>query len=301
MEEFTVTERESDLIEPKGLSWGLEGRLQFIDFRLRWEGRLNRGDLTGYFGISTPQSSLDIAKYTELAPDNLVYDRSARVYLASASFRPIYNRSSAKRYLAELLTTKMGVMEASASFIGAAPDIDWAPSPWRMLDEPTVEAVVKAILSRQAIEVGYQSMSSTEPSERWLSPHALGYDGFRWHVRAYCHKRECFRDFVVARILRVGGQQPSDVDPSTDTQWHTVITLELVPNPMLPAANRRVIELDYGMRKGQADLSCRLAFLYYTLRRLGLHTQKASDPQAQQIVLKNRDAIQSFIDGLKGG
>ncbi len=65
-------------------------------------------DLTEYFGISVPQASLDIAKYTELAPNNLTYDRSSKTYTAAPSFRPLYQRSSAQRYLAELLATKMG-------------------------------------------------------------------------------------------------------------------------------------------------------------------------------------------------
>lgn len=282
--------------EPKGMSWGLERRLQFIDFRLRWEGRINRTDLTEYFGLSTPQASLDIAKYSELAPQNLLYDRRSKTYISTQDFRPLYTRSSAKRFLAELLTTKMGVMEASSSFIGTAPEMDLAPSPWRTIDEQTVEAMAKAIRGKQAIEVRYQSMSSSEPSERWLSPHALGYDGFRWHVRAYCHKRQRFGDFVLARILHIGDARPSDIESCTDEQWHTVMTLKLVPNPLLPEANRKVIELDYGMENGQVDLECRQAFLFYTLRRLGLHSQDPLDPQAQQIVLKNRFEIQPYID-----
>ena len=43
--------------------WGQERRLEFIDFRLLWEGRLNRADLTTFFRISVPQASLDLAKY----------------------------------------------------------------------------------------------------------------------------------------------------------------------------------------------------------------------------------------------
>ena len=89
------------------LSWGLESRLQFIDFRLRWERRINRMDLTEHFGISVPQASLDISKYMELAPSNLTYDRSSKTYTAAQSFHPLYQRSSAQRYLAELLATKM--------------------------------------------------------------------------------------------------------------------------------------------------------------------------------------------------
>ncbi|EIU4989950.1 WYL domain-containing protein [Pseudomonas aeruginosa] len=285
-------------VEPKGLSWGLESRLQFIDFRLRWERRINRMDLTEYFGISVPQASLDIAKYTELAPNNLTYDRSSKTYTAAPSFRPLYQRSSAQRYLAELLATKMGVVESTASFIGSAPETDWAPSPWRTIDEQTVELVVRAIRQQEAIRVSYQSMTSLNESIRLLSPHALGYDGFRWHVRAFCHKRQRFSDFVLARILRIDGIEPSQVDFSQDTHWHTVLTLILAPHPDLPAAKKRVLELDYGMEDGQVKLPCRQAFLYYTLRRLGLHTKEAPDPLAQQIALKNRDDIQPYIDAL---
>ncbi|HFX1476292.1 TPA: helix-turn-helix transcriptional regulator [Pseudomonas aeruginosa] len=285
-------------VEPKGLSWGLESRLQFIDFRLRWERRINRMDLTEYFGISVPQASLDIAKYTELAPNNLTYDRSSKTYTAAPSFRPLYQRSSAQRYLAELLATKMGVVESTASFIGSAPETDWAPSPWRTIDEQTVELVVRAIRQQEAIRVSYQSMTSLNESIRLLSPHALGYDGFRWHVRAFCHKRQRFSDFVLARILRIDGIEPSQVDFSQDTHWHTVLTLNLAPHPDLPAAKKRVLELDYGMEDGQVKLPCRQAFLYYTLRRLGLHTKEAPDPLAQQIALKNRDDIQPYIDAL---
>jgi predicted DNA-binding transcriptional regulator YafY len=288
----------SDPAEPKGLSWGLETRLQFIDFRLRWERRINRMDLTDHFGLSTPQASLDIAKYTELAPNNLTYDRSSKAYVATPGFRPLYQRSSAQRYLAELLATRMGVVEPAASFIGSAPEIDWAPSPWRTINEQTVEAVVKAIREQVAILVSYQSMTSLDESVRLLSPHALGNDGFRWHMRAFCHKRQRFSDFVLARVLRIDGFEPSHVDPSQDSHWHTILTLVLAPNPDLAPAKKRVLELDYGMEDGQVQLPCRQAFLYYTLKRLGLYTKEAPDPIAQQITLKNRDEIQPYIDAL---
>lgn len=288
----------ADPTEPKGLSWGLESRLQFIDFRLRWERRINRMDLTEHFGISVPQASLDIAKYTELAPNNLTYDRSSKAYTAAPSFHSLYQRSSAQRYLAELLATKMEIMEPTASFIGSAPEADWVPSPWRTINEQTVEAVVRAIRQQEAIWVSYQSMTSLDESVRLLSPHALGNDGFRWHMRAFCHKRQRFSDFVLARILRIDGFEVSQVDSSQDSHWQTLLTLVLAPHPDLSAAQKRVLELDYGMEDGQVKLLCRQAFLYYTLRRLGLHSKEALDPLAQQITLKNRDEIQPYIDAL---
>lgn len=288
----------ADPAASRSMNWGQERRLQFIDFRLRWEGRINRTDLTQHFGVSIPQASLDIAKYTERAPDNLIYDRSSKTYVATEQFCAFYQRSSARRYLEELLATRSGVVEPSSSFIGSAPPVDWAPSPWRTLDEKIVDALVKAIREKLAVRVRYQSMTSVEESERVLSPHALGNDGFRWHVRAYCHRRNRFSDFVLARILHIEGFEPTTVDSQLDSQWETVLLLVLAPHPQLPPAKKRVLELDYGMEDGEVQLPCRQAFLYYTLRRLGLHTRDAPDPLAQQIVLKNRDEIQPYIDAL---
>jgi hypothetical protein len=291
----------ADQAEQKGVSWGLERRLQFIDFRLRWEGRFNRDDLRRHFGLSTPQVSLDISKYAMRAPDNLTYDRSSKTYVSTDRYEPVFPiRSSARRYMAELLATKTGLLEPGASFIGMAPEVDTAPSPWRTLNETTVAMLVKAIRDKLSVIVRYQSMTSLEESKRKLSPHAFGYDGFRWHVRAYCHKRERFSDFVLARILGIDGYEQGAADSGRDDQWHTVLTLILGPHPDLSPAKTRVMELDYGMQDGEVQLPCRQAFLYYTLRRLGLQSSEAPDPIVQQIVLKNRTEIQPFIDAVSG-
>jgi hypothetical protein len=50
------------------------------------------------------------------------------------------------------------------------------------------------------------------------------------------------------------------------------------------------------MTDGEAHLHCRQALLYYTLKRLGLLKPEESDPNAQQIVLANRDLVQPLID-----
>jgi hypothetical protein len=279
-------------------SLGLDRRLQFIDFRLRWEGRLNRTDLIEHFSISTQQASFDIARYLELAPRNLEYDRCSRTYVVGTSFKPLFPRSSARRYVAELHAKTTGLLEHGASFIGRAPAVDTAPSPWRAVSDLVVHAVVRAIQDKVAVEVLYQSMTSVDTSSRKISPHALGFDGFRWHVRAYCHKRGRFSDFVLARILDLKGVGPSSVDPGTDTFWHTILNLVLVPHPDLSAAKKREIELDYCIKDGQVALECPQAFLYYTMRRLGLHTETSSDPAAKPISLRNRTELQHYIDAL---
>jgi predicted DNA-binding transcriptional regulator YafY len=67
--------------------------------------------------------------------------------------------------------------------------------------------------------VRYQSTSAPEARWRWLSPHALGFDGARWHARAWCHSRNEFRDFVLTRFLDVGEIEPSGANPADDLGW----------------------------------------------------------------------------------
>ncbi len=58
------------------LRWGVEQRLEFIEFRLFWEGHVNRSDLMDQFGVSVNQASTDLNRYIGFAPENMVYDKS---------------------------------------------------------------------------------------------------------------------------------------------------------------------------------------------------------------------------------
>jgi predicted DNA-binding transcriptional regulator YafY len=279
--------------------WGQERRLAFIDFRLQWEGRLNRSHLIQFFGISVPQASIDLAHYRELAPQNLSYDHSSRTYLVAEGFHPISAESNPKRYLDELLALESGILETTDSFIGWRPPVGVTTHPYRSVDARTLAALLKAIRAGSCVEIRYQSMSS-EPGLRTISPHALGNDGFRWHVRAFCHKRQEYRDFVLGRILEIKEVETPGIRGDNDTEWHTILTLVLIPHPRHDEAKRRVIELDYGMEGGEVSLPCRQALLYYTLKRLGLSSKRdEKSPEEQQIDLKNRAELEPYLQKIK--
>lgn len=275
--------------------WSQDRRLEFIDFRLRWDGKLNRSDLTGFFGISVPQASLDIAKYSDLAPRNLSYDRSSRVYLAAPTFEPLYDTSDASRYLNELLAGAAGLGADQGWFLAWAPPVATVPSPGRTFRVDVLVALLQAIREGMALRVLYQSMTRPHPTVRALTPHALAHDGFRWHVRAYCHTRKQFRDFVIARMLEVDGYEAAAAKPEEDQEWHTVVPLVLIPHPKLSESHKRAIELDFGMKDGQVEFQCRQAFLFYALRHLRLDLDGSTKPEAQQIVLKNRAVVEAFV------
>ncbi|MCX7258507.1 MAG: WYL domain-containing protein [Polaromonas sp.] len=278
------------------LRWSQERRLQFIDFRLQWGGKLNRADLTRFFQISVPQASTDIRQYIERAPGNLAYDRSSRVYAATPAFSPLFETSGADQYMTQLLALEQQTLAPMQSFVEMHPALLASVDlPSRRIDEQALKMLLRAISEQGKVNVGYQSIARDEPLLRDISPHAFGHDGMRWHVRAYCHRRNGFRDFVLGRILTVELLGASDIKARDDLEWHTMIELQLTPDPELSESQRRGVELDYGMENGQIALVCRQAMLFYTVRALNLELDGQPRPQQRQLAIANLEEIRRYL------
>lgn len=268
------------------LRWGVAQRLEFIEFRLFWEGRVNRRDLMEQFGLSVNQASADLNRYIGFAPDNMVYDKSVRTYVRGPDYSAQFLKPDASRYLAQLRSLADGIMDSDDTWIAELPSYDAAPTPARGVNPVTLRSVVGAIRRSEAIEVKYQSLSRPEPSWRWIAPHAIGFDGFRWHTRAFCRTDEVFKDFLLSRIISTRSVEASQVTDAADADWQEHVTLEICPHPNLSEDQKKVIALDYGMRDGKAKIKVRRALLYYALKRLGLDSNAAArPPQEQQIIL----------------
>lgn len=285
------------MVEDKpNLRWGVEHKLQFIEFRLFWEGHVNRSDLIDKFGVSVNQASGDLNRYIALAPENMIYDKSAKTYIRSSSFSPIFLKPAASLYLSQVRSIAEGIVDKEDAWIGNLPAFDAAPSPARGIDPVVLRSIVTAIRRHEAIHILYQSMSAPDPEWRWIAPHALAFDGFRWHARSYCEKSEDFRDFVISRITEARQTRPAAQRLVADSAWHEIVELEIGPHPELSPNQKRVIKLDYGMADGKATILVRRALLYYALKRLGLDTDPAArKPQDQQIVLLNEKTIRGAV------
>lgn len=273
------------------LRWGVEKRLEFIDFRLFWEGAINRSDLVGQFDVSVPQASNDLSRYEQLAPGNLQYDKSEKRYVRTGKFKPVFHEPSADRYLAEL-QKKLATSEPESleSWLSNLPEVAVLPTLHRSVSVELLRAVRNAIAHGRALEIEYQSMSPKrpDPTRRWISPHAFASDGFRWHVRAYCHIDNKFKDFLLSRILDVGDSDEPKALSDEDHLWNDFLKVVLVPNPDLAKAQRRVIALDYGMDGDRIELPVRKALLYYFKKRLRLDIAEAlGRPQEAPVVVEN--------------
>jgi predicted DNA-binding transcriptional regulator YafY len=154
--------------------------------------------------------------------------------------------------------------------------------------------LLEAIRENRSLEIHYQSMGRERTELMWrrITPHGFGYDGLRWHVRAFCHLDSKFKDFLLPRIL--GTRRPGEPgDPAEeDRLWTHTFGIEIGPHPDLTPSQKAVVARDYGMRQGRAVLTVRYAMLFYVLRRLGLlaDTTKYSS-RIQHIVVLNDKAL----------
>nr|WP_246814080.1 WYL domain-containing protein [Ferrimonas balearica] len=155
--------------------------------------------------------------------------------------------------------------------------------------------MVQAARDGQAVEVHYDSLSSEsledDPS-RLLQPHTLVFNGFRWHVRAWCEKNQGFRDFVISRFR--GPAVMDDTRPKVgkeqDTEWNDTVSCTLIPNPRLTERQQQVIAKDNGMDLATLSLTIEVpkALLLYYLKRMDVAHPYNPDLDAfyQQVVVK---------------
>ena len=140
------------------------------------------------------------------------------------------------------------------------------------------------------------SRERADPMWRRMTPHAFGYDGFRWHARAYCHLDKKFKDFLLPRILQVRESGEPGASTDQDRQWNEIFDVEIGPHPDLTPSQKAVVAKDYGMKNGRAILRVRYAMLFYVLKRLGLLGDAAKQSrQTQHIVAINHEATEAAL------
>jgi hypothetical protein len=281
------------------LKWGVERRLEFIEFRLFWEGGVNRSDIIEMFDVSVPQASKDLTLYQERAPHNALYDKSAKRYVASEHFEPHFLKPDPDGYLSRLRSVAEGLIDLSESWITQVPDTDIALTPRRDIDASVLRTVLSAVRDHRSVDIHYQSMSKDRPDPIWrrITPHAFGYDGFRWHVRGYCHVTDKFKDFLLPRVLGIGSLGEPGAPAEHDALWQERFGVEIGPHPDLTTSQKAVVAKDYGMVKGSAVLTVRYAMLFYVLKRLGLLGDAAKLPaRSQHIVVVNQAETEAALE-----
>ncbi|ASQ15027.1 helix-turn-helix transcriptional regulator [Sinorhizobium meliloti] len=278
-------------------TWTQQRRFEFLEWKMFWENRVIRSDLESTFGISTPQASVDLRNYRETAPGNL--EPTARGYKPSPKFKPRFLIPSADRLLLQLRAALSGVIPKSDLWFREVPPVEVAPDIARSVSPECLRQLLMAMRERVALEIRYHALTGAR--RRAIAPHALAFDGHRWHVRAWCCDKEDFRDFVLSRIDEIGDMKPIQFDPEHDIEWATKIMLRLRPHRGLSPEQIKVIELDYGMVDGRLDLEMRASLAFYFIRRINLDVaeSKQLSPERLQIELENFETVMAQIQEAK--
>jgi len=281
----------------RSLRWGIEQRLEFIEFRLFWEGGVNRADIIDYFGVSVPQASKDLTHYQEIAPGNMRYDKSLKRYFATDTFKPKYLEPDAAYYLSQMAAADLAPHATGQAWVSQPVGFATVPQPRRAIDPHMLRQLLTVVRSKRAVEIRYQSLNPDKPKPqwRWITPHAFCFDGMRWHARAFCHERHLFRDFLLPRISGIRGDGEPGEHASKDHAWHEIYKIRLKPNPKLSDEQQKAIAADYGMKDGTFEIPMRVAMLFYFRKQhLGLdYKEHEKDPQQQHIVMADPDSVRS--------
>ncbi len=265
--------------------WSVERRLDFIASRLTWEGRINRQDLVARFGVSPNQATADLARFEALNPGALIYDTRGKTYRAGGSL-PAPSDEAARDLLRDMRLIAEGVVPAEDGILAFPPAAALAEPPTRLVSPGVLRAIITAIRDHRRLSAIYQSFSAPESKRRDLEPHALVFDGFRWHARARDVVENRFKDYVLGRLSEPTDAGSASGSGEADVEWRTLVTLEILPHPGLSPAQRSAVEADYGMTQGRLVLTCRQAVAYYVKRRLGLtEGHETRRPVDQHIIL----------------
>lgn len=245
------------------LTQGQRERLSYIEFRLFFLGTVGRQDLMDRFGVAPAAATRDFAEYKRLAPNNIGFDNTSKLYVISADFTPLF-----EHVIERVLTALTQGFGDGINPVSGALVLCEGPPTLNRLKVEVLAAVSRAIFSKKAVKISYFSDSSGA-SVREIVPFALVSDGLRWHTRAFDRKRNKFLDFVLSRIdeaMLVEQTFPNLHElPSQDIQWNRILELDLVPHPGRKSSE--VVKRDYMMVDGVFRLKIRAAMAGYVLRQ----------------------------------
>lgn len=158
-------------------------------------------------------------------------------------------------------------------------------------------AIMQAIKNKNGLSIVYHSMNDPKGSERQIFPHALVRAPRRWHVRAWCAKRQEFRDFTLGRISSI--VKFDEVAPYTranDKEWNDTVSFYVTAHPSLSPEQQAIIAAEYYPGASARRLVVRKCLAGYIIQDLRLATDinKQTPPEYQLFVPEAKNLKLTF-------
>jgi hypothetical protein len=233
-------------------NWAARERLRRVEVWLWWRGWVGRQDLVEAFNISPAQASGDLQRYAGLNASAMVYQTSRKRYEATEDMVCVLHEPDFE----EAVRVFFGGGGQTAWSSGGEARLDVLSIPQRPLDRGVVRRLFVALLGHRGLRMKYANEAWTE-----VVPTGLAWDGSRWLVRAWCPTRGAWNHFVVGRILEAEwpGKEKPELPEDDELNTEVVIRLRLATN--LTENQKKLMRLDYTMRKDRIELRLKKAYL----------------------------------------
>lgn len=198
-------------------------RFVWFDNEVRRQRYPNASNLAAQFEITTKTAQRSIEYFRERLIAPLEYDFFQKgYYYTDSNFQLPVTRISEEALLALLISRKL-ITEASAGFLGdelgeisqrlgslLAANLPGRAHPenalsfrWKNLtpiDPQIFKTVTTALLNGRLLSFSYHAPSSGKAMKRTVEAHHMvNYMG-NWHLIAFCHLRDDWRDFLLSRM-----------------------------------------------------------------------------------------------------
>lgn len=262
---------------------------------LTWEGRLSNARLRSLFDLSSIRASEWLRDFRECYPRWLTWDSKTKSHVATSAFLregPKSQTDSLSRYvvLVGLPIAQRNVKEQHVLW-AAYPDL-YTPKPQFFY------TLLQAAQLGKQVDIEYRSLTSPKPHHRTISPHSIVRAGRRWHVRAYCHVKEEFRDFNLGRMSAAKLLQDPTVKPTNrdDNVWNTFVQVRIGAHPLLTREQADVIRFEHFDNMASLTQSCRAALVSYFIQdiKAAVDTAKQTPPD-YQLAVENLDEVKAWL------
>ena len=237
-------------------SWMGQQQLRYVEELLWWNGTLSRSEIIERFKCSPQQATAIIQSYKEMNPKAMEYSLKVRRYLANARMKCVFEQPS---FIPE-------IKKATEMYSDVI-------HPLKKLPAKVTRNLIVSIRQNKSVKIIYQPTRNDEPEQRRIIPHAFGFDGVRYHVRAWCIARRSYRDFFLLRINSISW--PDNVvkeDLPLDHYWNTWDEVRVKINPLASEIVQEDLMDDYKLETidDPIVIKCRQAMKPYVLYRMGL-------------------------------
>lgn len=254
-------------------------RLRVMEGVLAWEGEIGNARVRKLFGLQPVQASRLLGEFRALMGDSIVEDGRAKT-LKPATPETFETDVSLDEYARQTVAGE----DTNPSVIDARVDLTEV--------KPHVFALLrKAAQTETGVVISYASMSNPVFEERLIFPHSIIHIGRRWHVRAWCRKRQDFRDFTLGRIQSASSvteQAPQTIDD--DLAWQEVIIIELAAHRKLSDQQQVVVQNENFGGLETRSLHIRSCLAQYVIQdvRAAVDPEKEVPPEFQIEVINAR-------------